>query len=130
LHFSLGIAILLTYFDDRGFKLMTFSDAAAIFATRLPGTDAYVELRQAMCQLIKNDTENAAVYFLIFGFARTYVMLYEDQEVSPTFAEENQKVMLAYLAILDDALKQNDKAYVYNALNLVVNQYENSNKTF
>ncbi|WP_392566552.1 hypothetical protein RHO15_02890 [Utexia brackfieldae] len=109
---------------------MTFSNAMTEFAGSLPGTDAYVKLRQAMQLLIKEDAENAVVYFLIFGFARAYVMLYEDQEVSPQFAEDNQKVMLGYLNILGDALKQHDKAHVYNAMNLVVNQYENSKKVF
>lgn len=109
---------------------MTFSDAVTAFADSLPGTDAYVRLRQTMQTLIKQDSQNAAAYFLIFGFARTYVMLYEDQEVSPQFAEENQQVMLSYLQIIDNALQQGDQAKLYQALNQIVNQYENSKKVF
>jgi len=109
---------------------MAFSEVITTFATSLPGTDTYVKLRQAMQQLIQEDPSNAAIYFLIFGFARTYVMLYEDQEVSPQFAEDNQKLMLSYLNILDNALKTGDDASLYNALNRVVNEYENSKKVF
>lgn len=109
---------------------MTFSEITKTFATSLPGTDSYVKLRKAMRSLIQDDPKNAAVYFLIFGFARTYVMLYEDQEVSPQFAEDNQKLMLSYLNILDEALKKQDAQSIYQALNKVVNEYENSKKVF
>ena len=109
---------------------MTFTEVTKTFATSLPGTDTYVKLRKAMRTLIQEDPNNASVYFLIFGFARTYVMLYEDQEVSPKFAEENQKVMLSYLNILDEALKKQDAKTLYQALNKVVNEYENSKKVF
>lgn len=109
---------------------MTFSDAVSAFSTSLPGTDAYVKLRQSMQTLIKRDPDHAAVYFLIFGFARTYVMLYEDQEVSPQFAEENQTIMLSYLKSLEQALNQNKPNELYLALNEVVNRYEKSKKTF
>lgn len=109
---------------------MTFSEVVKTFSSSLPGTDTYVKLRKAMQQLIQEDPNNASVYFLIFGFARTYVMLYEDQEVSPQFAEDNQKLMLSYLNILEEALKQSDSASLYQALNRVVNEYENSKKVF
>lgn len=109
---------------------MTFSEVVATFAKSLPGTDTYVKLRTAMRKLIQEDPHNASVYFLIFGFARTYVMLYEDQEVSPQFAEDNQKLMLSYLTILDEALNRGDAANLYQALNRVVNEYENSKKVF
>lgn len=109
---------------------MTFSEVTKTFAISLPGTDSYVKLRKAMRSLIQDDPKNAAVYFLIFGFARTYVMLYEDQEVSPQFAEDNQKLMLSYLNILDEALKKQDAQSIYQALNKVVNEYENSKKVF
>lgn len=109
---------------------MTFFDAVAVFAKSLPGTNAYVKLRQAMQQLIKDDVKHGAVYFLVFGFARAYVILYEDQEVSPAFAENNHKVLLSYLMVLQDALKQNEAEAIYNAMNFVVNEYENSKKVF
>lgn len=109
---------------------MTFSEVVTTFANSLPGTDSYVKLRIAMRKLIQEDPHNASVYFLIFGFARTYVMLYEDQEVSPQFAEDNQKLMLSYLKILEQALQKGDAAELYQALNQVVNEYENSKKVF
>lgn len=109
---------------------MKFSDAVTHFSQSLPGTDSYVKLRKSMQELIKLDPSNASVYFLIFGFARTYVMLYEDQEVAPHFAEDNQKVMVHYLTILHDALVKGDASSLYDALNRVVNEYENSKKVF
>lgn len=113
-----------------GLFIMAFSEVVNQFAKSLPGTDTYVKLRKEMQQLIQEDPSNASVYFLIFGFARTYVMLYEDQEVSPQFAEDNQKLMLSYLKILDEALKEKDSANLYDSLNRVVNEYENSKKVF
>ncbi|QIQ20847.1 hypothetical protein [Zophobihabitans entericus] len=109
---------------------MTFTQAVTNFAKSLPGTDSYVNLRNAMQTLIKDDSANAAVYFLIFGFARTYVMLYEDQEVSPQFAEDNQKLMLSYLNTLNAALQKSNAAELYQAMNDVVVKYEESKKVF
>ncbi|MDF7671252.1 hypothetical protein PT276_08620 [Orbaceae bacterium ESL0721] len=109
---------------------MTFSEVVKSFASSLPGTDTYVKLRKSMQTLIHEDPKNAAAYFLFFGFSRTYVMLYEDQEVSPQFAEENQQVMLSYLKIVEEALNKHDDQSVYVALNHVVNKYENSKKVF
>lgn len=109
---------------------MKFSEVVESFSTSLPGTDTYVKLRQSMQTLVREDPANSSIYFLIFGFARTYVMLYEDQEISPQFAEENKKVMFSYLRILDEALKKKNENSAYNALNQVVNNYENSKKIF
>lgn len=109
---------------------MTFSDVVSAFNDSLPGTDSYVKLRESMQILIAEDSSNAAIYFLIFGFARTYVMLYEDQAISPEFAESNKQLMLSYLNKLESAVLSHSEAEKFERLNQVVNEYNQSKKVF
>lgn len=109
---------------------MKFSQVVENFSNCLPGTDAYVILRQEMLNLIKADPFAASAYFLISGFAKTYVMLYDDQEVKPEFAEESQHLMVSYLKVLEEALETGDKATLFEAMNAIVSNYEQSKKIF
>lgn len=109
---------------------MSFKSAVDRFANSLPGTDAYVALRQDMQALIRSETSAAAAYFLISGFAKTYVMLYEDQEVSPEFAEIGQKLMLNYLNKINAALEMHNKESLLAAMNEIIADYEQSKKIF
>lgn len=109
---------------------MCFSDVVDKFANSLPGTDAYATLRQDLQQLITIKSDAAAAYFMLSGFARTYVILYEDQEIKPEFAKKSQRQMLSYLNMVNDAIKTADKAALLDALNAVVSDYQQSDKVF
>lgn len=109
---------------------MTFSQAVNQFANGLPGTDAYSALKQSMLALISQDPLASSAYFLIAGFARTYVMLYEDQEIKPEFAKQSQQTLLGYLEIINKALQSGDKAKLLDAMNEVVNDYHKGSKIF
>jgi hypothetical protein len=110
--------------------MMTFTQAVSNFANSLPGTDAYSALKKAMLELIKQDPLASSAYFLIAGFARTYVMLYEDQEIKPEFAKTSQQEMLGYLERLDKAIQSGDKANLLDAMNKVVSDYDKGSKVF
>ena len=110
--------------------MMTFSQAVNRFAGSLPGTDAYSVLKQNMLVLIKQDPLASSAYFLITGFARTYVMLYEDQEVKPEFAKQSQLTLLGYLDVINAALQTGNKSALLDAMNRVVNDYDKGNKVF
>lgn len=113
-----------------GVVIMNFSEVVDNFANSLPGTDAYSTLKRDMQALIKQDPLASSAYFLIAGFARTYVMLYEDQEVKPEFAKRSQQSMLVYLNLLKQALKSGDKSVLLDAMNKIVNDYDKGDKVF
>ena len=59
------------------------------------GTDAFKQLKILCEQEIgnNNNLDNSAL-FLIYGFAKNYVLLYEDQEVTPEFAKKAKSTEL------------------------------------
>jgi hypothetical protein len=70
-------------FISTGRFAMSFSDVVHEFSNSLACTDAFEDLKHECLQLSKTDPENAAACFLTFGFARSYVLLY-DEEAVPT----------------------------------------------
>ena len=50
---------------------MDFKTITTEFAQAVPGTDAFLKVKQQSLALINSDPRNAAAYFLIYGFARS-----------------------------------------------------------
>ncbi len=73
---------------------MTFQDTTAQFEKSAGGTDDFKRLYKESFQLMKNDVDNAALYFVVGVAAHAYVIQYEDQAVTQEFAE-NAKATLA-----------------------------------
>ena len=76
---------------------MNLAEIVSQFESGEAGTDAYVELRAQCLPLIETDPANAAAYFLIANFARSYVMLYEEEAVTVEVARKAKTAMLDYL---------------------------------
>ena len=53
---------------------MNLAEIVSQFEAGEAGTDAYVELRAQCLPLVEKDSANAAAYFLIANFARSYVI--------------------------------------------------------
>jgi uncharacterized membrane protein len=109
---------------------LSFSDVAQVFVNGLACIDAYEELKGVCMQLSKTDPDNAAVYFLVFGFARSYVLLYEEDAVPPERAQRAKRQMSRYLDILASALADGSTLARLSALNAVVLDYLQSDRIF
>lgn len=111
---------------------MNFQTILLSFQNQSTGTDAFKELKNACEQSLKesqNTKEKAAVY-LIYGFARSYVILYEDEAVTSEFANTSKSTLIDYMECLNEALlSQNDSA-ILNALNQVSDDYIKSSRVF
>lgn len=111
---------------------MNFQTILLSFKNQSTGTDAFKELKNACEQSLKkpqNTKEKAAVY-LIYGFARSYVILYEDEAVTSEFANTSKSKLIDYMECLNEALlSQNDSA-ILNALNQVSDDYIKSSRVF
>lgn len=66
---------------------MTFNDIAQRFESAESGTDSFKAFAKEAFQLMKNDPENAGLYFVAGVAAHSYVRQYEDQGVTPAFAD-------------------------------------------
>jgi hypothetical protein len=73
------------------------------FRDQPPGTDACQNLKDQVLQLIKDDPSNATAFFLVVGFARSYVLLYEEEAVTVDAAHAAKAQMLDYLQRIDDS---------------------------
>lgn len=111
---------------------MNFQTILLSFQNQSTGTDAFKDLKNACEQSLKesqNTKEKAAVY-LIYGFARTYVILYEDEAVTSEFANTSKSKLIDYMEFLNEALlNQNDSA-ILDALNQVSDDYIKSSRVF
>jgi len=111
---------------------MNFQTILLSFKNQSTCTDAFKDLKNACEQFLKesqNTKEKAAVY-LIYGFARSYVILYEDEAVTSEFANTSKTKLIDYMECLNEALlSQNDSA-ILNALNQVSDDYIKSSRVF
>lgn len=112
---------------DMNFQTILFS-----FKNQSTGTDAFKNLKNACEQSLKesqNTKEKAAVY-LIYGFARSYVILYEDEAVTSEFANTSKSMLIDYMECLNEALLSKDDSAILNALNQVSDDYIKSSRVF
>lgn len=109
---------------------MNFSELIQRFAAQVPGTDSFLKVKEGTLALISSDSEHAGAYFLIYGFARSYVILYEDQGIDPAFAETAKQQLLAYMNRLNDAFASGQAADMVVAQNWIVLDYGRSGKIF
>ena len=92
---------------------MTFQETAAQFEKSDGGTDDFKRLYKEAFELMKGDSANAGLYFVIGVAAHAYVMRYEDQAVTMELAESakaalvgiNTKILQAIAADATTRLK-------------------------
>jgi hypothetical protein len=109
---------------------MSFNDAVRVFSDGLACTDAYEELKTRCLQLSKADPENAAAYFLVSGFARSYVLLYEEDAVPAEQAQRAKQQLTRYLEMLASSIMEGSPSARLSALNAVVLDYLQSDRIF
>ena len=83
---------------------MTFQETAATFEQSGGGTDDFKRLYKEAFHLMKTDTENAGLYFVIGVAAHAYVIKYEDQAVTAELAENAKAALVGFNAKICAAL--------------------------
>lgn len=96
------------------------------------GTDAFKWLKNNCEQAIKKSDLLAehCCLFLIYGFAKNYVLLYEDQPVSPEFSNAAKTQLLKYMQQMLIALNSQDSQQVLHTLNNISSKYMQSSRVF
>jgi len=107
---------------------MDFKAITSDFARSVPGTDAFLKVKQQLLALMTSNSANAAAYFLIYGFARSYVILHDDEGVTTDAANAAQQQLLSYMEALVPAL--GDSEALLNAMNWVVLDYDGRRQLF
>jgi hypothetical protein len=108
---------------------MKFSDLTMALEASVPGTDAFLAVKHGTHALIAEDPGRAAAWFLIYGFARNYVILHDDEPITPEFAEAAKNQLLGYMRTLESAMAHGEGSLLH-AMNDVVQHYVQSNKPF
>jgi hypothetical protein len=83
---------------------MTFDEEAQRFATAESGTDSFKLLYKAAFSLMTQQPAQAAFFFVIGVAAHNYVLQYEDQGVSPEFADKAKAVVVGFNEKIAQAL--------------------------
>ncbi len=102
---------------------MNFQDIATRFEHAESGTDSAKVLFKDAFNMMKSDPENAGLYFVIGSAARAYVRAYEDQGISPEFADRAKITMVGFNAKINLALNA-DAATRLRLLGEVAIDYE------
>jgi len=108
---------------------MRFSDITQAFDASTPGSDAFLAVKTGAQALIGADPANAAAYFLIYGYARNYVILHDDEPITLAYAQASKQQLLGYMRQLEAALPLGPAALL-QAMSAIVSDYLKSSKPF
>ena len=75
---------------------MTFQEIADRFERSGSGSDSFKALFKSAFELMKEDAQNASLYFLIGVAAKSYVRVYEDQAVTEEISEQAKGILVGY----------------------------------
>lgn len=111
---------------------MNFQTILSSFKNQSTGTDAFKNLENACEQYLKQspDLNEKSATYLIYGFARSYVILYEDEAVTTEFARASKETLMNYMSHLNEALLTQDDSLILSALNQVSNDYMQGSRVF
>lgn len=111
---------------------MTFSAILEQFQNLPFGTDAFKQLKincESQIAHSESDFEKTAI-FMIYGFAKNYVLLYEDQAITAEFASKAKSQLLEYMHQFNTALRTNSSQKILETYNQVTNHYMHSSRIF
>jgi hypothetical protein len=109
---------------------MSLKNVLQTFRSHSPGTDAYKEVKASCLNLARTDADNATAYFLVFGFARSYVLLFEEEAVPPDLAHRAQDQLAKYMELLCEGIVAGTAEARLSSLNAVVLDYLQSDRIF
>jgi hypothetical protein len=109
---------------------MSFNEVVRAFSERIACTDAYGDLKSRCLQLSKTDPDNASAYFLVAGFARSYVLLHDEEAVPAELAQRAHEQLVRYLGMVASAIADGSASARLSALNAIVLDYLQSDRVF
>jgi len=74
---------------------MNFNEIADRFEQGISCTDSFKLFYKETFELMKSDVENAGLYFVVGVMARSFVITYEDRELSADFVDGTKAVLVA-----------------------------------
>ena len=109
---------------------MTFNDLVSNFHATPACTDAFDSLHKGCLDLTRNEPHNAIAYYLIAGFARTYVILFDEEATDPQTAKKAKEQIEDYLRRIQSALANQSPEMLTSSLNSIVLDYLQSDRIF
>jgi len=108
---------------------MDFKTVTDQFAQSVPGTDAFLKVKEQSLALMAADPSHAAAYFLISGFARSYVILHDDEGITTEVANAAQTQLLGYMRAIEQSLDGGTQALL-DVMNQIVLDYDGRRQLF
>lgn len=108
---------------------MDFKTITAQFARSVPGTDAFLKVKEQSLALLADDPSHASAYFLIYVFARSYVILHDDEGITTEVANAAQQQLLGYMREIEQALDAGAQGLL-DAMNRIVVDYDGRRQLF
>jgi hypothetical protein len=109
---------------------MNLTGLIAQFQGQQPGTDAFQQIKTGCLNLVGEDPVNATAYYLIASFARSYVLLYEEEAVTFDIANRAKAQMLDYLKRIHDVSQNASAETRLSTLNSITLDYLKSDRIF
>lgn len=109
---------------------MNLTELIAQFEGQQPGTDAYEQIKTVCLNLVGEDSANATAYYLIANFARSYVLLYEEEAVTFDIANKAKAQMLDYLKRIHNVSQNASAEARLSTLNSITLDYLKSDRIF
>lgn len=97
------------------------------FSNSQSSIDAFAQVKQECMELIESDPQRASIYYVIWGFCRSFVLLYEEEEMTVEFTDASKTQLLDYMQRLELAINTGSE---FDALNSVVSDYIQSQRIF
>ncbi|MEC3764489.1 MULTISPECIES: hypothetical protein [Cupriavidus] len=108
---------------------MDFKTVTEQFASSVPGTDAFLKVKEQSLALMSADPDHAAAYFLVYGFARSYVILHDDEGITTDVANAAQAQLLGYMRSIEQSLSGGEQELL-GAMNRIVLDYDGRRQLF
>lgn len=109
---------------------MTFDDLVLNFHDMTACTDAFDMLRKGCLDLTRSEPHHAIAYYLIAGFARTYVILFDEEATDLGLANKAKEQIEDYLRRIQSVLTHQSGEMLVSSLNSIVLDYLESDRIF
>jgi hypothetical protein len=109
---------------------MNLTELISQFEGQPPGTDAYKQIKTVCLNLASEESANATAYYLIANFARSYVLLYEEEAVTFDIANKAKAQLLDYLKRIHGVSQNASAEARLSTLNAITLDYLKSSRIF
>jgi len=108
---------------------MKFKNVVKRFNELPACTDSFVFIEESMEFLMKENSKNASVYFLLYTISRSHYVYYQDQEMHEDFSNAAKSQMAKYLSQIQNAFEIESNDNLLDTTDEISREYFTAHKT-